>query len=592
MTRNPGPLLVGLLLTGVFWSSPGLAQIPIMPNPPGAVPVLPVTPTPGEEQKRVDIAVPLGEAFKMRPESGLPIKDAFIDREAVLKFDFTDKKSPFIKVRGVGMGDARVTLVDSSGAAKTYQVRVLPSVGFLKIFLERQFPGANVTLTAGGDSLLFVEGAVDTPGQVEQIAQFLEKSIGKDKIVNNLRVTGVTQIQLDVCIARVDRRELRKLNLNVLGSDKNNFFGTQIGNLIGVPGINVRGGDAIGGAKVFNPSATIANQVLSANSTVFFGLTNENSALFGFLEFLKRNGIVKVLANPTLVTTNGRPADFLVGGEQPVPNIVFAGGVAQPNTQFKAFGTKLTFVPVLMGEGKIRLDVLPEVSTVNFAAGINIGGSQVPQFVTQRIHTTVELESGQTLYLGGLLQNEVEAETSKIPILGDMPVIGAAFRSVSHQQRETELVIVVTPKLVAPLRDCRKPKLPGHETRDPTESELFLHGKIETAPIPPHLNPGGKTPYAEPILPGTGMPFYEPHLGPTHGPFGGQAPTPSGTTFGPFGPGMQGPAPTPAPPLPPTGTFMPRPNVDAAIPDYWRRLLPSANAPPATWHSMLVPKFK
>lgn len=481
-------LMFGIAFVGPTWAEPPAiiqpnAPIVLPPPPPNERPQEPKIPDlyPREEPE-ADLVLPLGEIAKLRPQSGFPVMEASVDREKVVKIFAFNRKDAFVKLLGVGLGDAKVTLIDGKGLSKVFKVRIRPSVEYLERLLERQFPTAHLKITAGGDNLLFVEGTVETPGDVTAVVGLLENFIGRaGRVINTIRVAGPTQIQLEVCIARVDRQVLRELNFNFLAADKNFFLGNQIGNLIGVPGVLLRGGDATGGGKVFQPS-TNQGQVLTPSSTLFFGLTRNSSQFFGFLDFLQRNGAVKVLANPTLVTMNGRPADFLVGGEQPVPVVVFAGGTSAPSVQFKTFGTRLTFIPVLLGEGKIRLDVLPEVSTVNFSAGINAGaGNIVPQFVTQRVHTTVEMESGQTLCLGGLLQTEIESSVEKIPVLGDVPYLGAAFRKVSHNKRNTELIVVVTPRRVDPMRDCQQPPLlPGREVRNPTDAELYLHGQIES----------------------------------------------------------------------------------------------------------------
>ena len=495
-------------------------------------------------KKDPDISIPLGEIFKLRPESKLPVADVVIDREKVLKLIPFDKKAQFIKIIPVGLGEAKVTLIDTKGDDKTYRVRVTPSISFLEHLIQRQYPQSHLKLAAVGDNVIFVEGEVDAPSHVDEIVGLLQSVIGKDgRVVNNIRQGGVMQVQLSICIARVDRLQLRKLNANFLAANSHGFVGTQIGNLLGLPNITPRAGSVL--------NAATQNQLLSPNSTVFFGVTSESSALFGFIEFLKQQSVAKVLANPTLVTMNGRPADFLVGGEQPIPTVILAGSGAVPNVQFKPFGTRLTFVPVRLGDGKIRLDVLPEVSTIDSAGGILTGGITVPRFIVQRLHTTVEMESGQTLYLGGLLQNELAADVQKIPWLGDLPGVGALFRKVSHQYTETELVVIVTPKLVSPMREHQKPVcLPGQESRDPSDHELYLKGRIEVAPPPPpHSQHHQNWTYPPPPgpLPTSGPTEVQP--GPLFGPFGpgnnllpqknsnnGGAELRPGTLFGPFGP--------------------------------------------------------
>src|SRR5262249_22705942 len=183
------------------------------------------------------------------------------------------------------------------------------------------------------------------------------------------------------------------------------------------------------------------------------------------------------LARPGLVTLSGRAASFLSGGEQAVP---VPAGLGQVGVQFEEFGTRLNFLPIVMGNGKIHLEVEPEVSTLDPAAGTTIQGTTVPGRTTDRVHTTVELESGQTFVIGGLIQHEVRASTTKVPVLGELPFFGAAFSQKQFQETESELLILVTPYLVdGQSCDQRTALLPGQETRTPDDFELFLEGILE-----------------------------------------------------------------------------------------------------------------
>src|SRR5262249_33249707 len=161
---------------------------------------------------------------------------------------------------------------------------------------------------------------------------------------------------------------------------------------------------------------------LTQSANLVLGLVNDEQAFFGFLQALRNEGIAKILAEPRLVTLSGRPASFLDGGEQAVP---VPAGLGQVGVQFEEFGTRLNMLPVVLGNGKIHLEVEPEVSTLDAAAGVAIGGTggvNVPGRLTQRVHTTVEMEDGQTLLIGGLIQHTANGNTTKVPILGDLPL--------------------------------------------------------------------------------------------------------------------------------------------------------------------------
>jgi pilus assembly protein CpaC len=249
-----------------------------------------------------------------------------------------------------------------------------------------------------------------------------------------------------------------------------------------------------------------------------------------------------------LITLSGRPADFLVGGELPYPSFELVGitGAATPAVDFKPFGTRLSFVPVVLGNGLIRLDVLPEIVQVTKEVVV-ISGVEIPVFNTQRLRATVEMESGQSLALGGLLQTEEESDVSKVPLLGDLPVAGALFREVEHSIDEFELLVLVTPHLVDPLRPNQKqPGIPGEETRPPTDCELYLKAMPETPVQPfPRPRPTG-------LPPG---PIWEPATVPAEPPPGAGPPGPSGPP--PLAPA--GPEALPMPrPLPAGGVTAPR----------------------------------
>jgi pilus assembly protein CpaC len=437
----------------------------------------------------------LGEFFWLGPDPVVgPIKRTYVSRERIVQVFEPERNSGVVRAYARGLGVVQVTLEGQNGKYATFIIRIAPSLDYLRVLLRQQFPLANVRLSAAGDNILIVDGTVEAPGDADAILTFLEGFVerGVGRVINRIKVTGVMQVQLQVCIAKVDRNASRQLGVNLLRSELSNFEGIQTGNLIGVPSIAARGGTVGTASGVFtNFTGTGTNPVLTPQSTVFFGITPHNVNFFAFIEALKQEGVAKILATPTLVTLNGRPADFLVGGEQPVPVVTGASGSLLPSIDYKAFGTRLTFVPTILGDGKIRLNVVPEVSTLNFANAVLVAGTSVPQFETQRVNATVEMESGQTLALGGLLQTEEAATVSKVPVLGDLPGAGVLFRRVNHTKTETELLIVVTPVLVDPLRGCqRPPALPGQESRTPNDCELYLKGRIEVpadqgAPAPP-----------------------------------------------------------------------------------------------------------
>jgi pilus assembly protein CpaC len=189
--------------------------------------------------------------------------------------------------------------------------------------------------------------------------------------------------------------------------------------------------------------------------------------------------LLKVLAEPTLITLSGKTANFLAGGEFPIPVPQSSGGGGTTITiEYKPFGVGLNFSPTVLSNKKISMQVAPEVSELDFSRAVSISGFVVPAITTRRVSTVIELADGQSFAIAGLLNEQVRENISKFPILGDIPVLGALFRSSNFQKNETELVVIVTPHLVKPL-DMAKQTLPTDQFIEPDDFEFFLLGLME-----------------------------------------------------------------------------------------------------------------
>jgi pilus assembly protein CpaC len=193
---------------------------------------------------------------------------------------------------------------------------------------------------------------------------------------------------------------------------------------------------------------------------------------------MKENGLLKILAEPTLITLSGKTANFLAGGEFPIPVPQSGGGVTSITIEYKPFGVGLNFTPTVLSNKKISMQVAPEVSELDFSRALTISGFVVPSLTTRRASTTIELGDGQSFAIAGLLKEEVREVISKFPLLGDIPVLGALFRSSNFQKNETELIIIVTPHLVKPI-DMAKQTLPTDQFIEPDDFEFYLLGNME-----------------------------------------------------------------------------------------------------------------
>ncbi len=216
----------------------------------------------------------------------------------------------------------------------------------------------------------------------------------------------------------------------------------------------------------------------AANPSLLGGVVNNNYTFSMFLDALASESLLKILASPVLVTTNGQPANLLSGGEFP---ILVPQSLGTVTIQWKEFGVRLTAVPILLGNGRVRLNLQPEVSQKDFSNAVSTGGLTVPGLTTRRVNTSVEMRFGETFMLGGLTEIQDTAQTFKTPLLGELPYIGAAFRRVSYQTTETELVILVTPVLAGAMSDAQMPPGgPGMFTDQPSDRELYWYGLLET----------------------------------------------------------------------------------------------------------------
>lgn len=384
-----------------------------------------------------------------------------------------------VLVQGLKVGSTDLILW-SENESETWQRRVIVRLDLENIqnSLQRLFPTAELQVSDSGEVLL-IQGLLRSTDQAAQMRQYLEKM--KIPYVDMTSVAGIQQVQLQVRVAEVSRAALRQLGINAVGTDDDFFFGQKVGGI--VPSIDV--GPT---GQVFSTPSAMDNLIFAtpeegiavgSNVTLFGGFPNADLEVY--LQALAENQYMRILANPTLVTLSGEAADFLAGGEFPipVPQTGGAGGGQTITIEYKRFGVLLVFEPIVLGDGGIRLRALQEVSELTDVGALQIQGYSVPGLTTRRAETTLELKSGQSFAMAGLLRSNDAAINSRIPGLGDLPVIGPLFRSVRYKNEETELVILVTASLVDPMSTASAPPLPGVAHQAPNNWELYIEGRIE-----------------------------------------------------------------------------------------------------------------
>lgn len=365
-------------------------------------------------------------------------------------------------------GVTQVNLWNEQDEVHAIDVIVYGDAQELAMLLRSQFPKASLKVVPLSNSVL-ISGYVDDPNQVNRIVQMAEDY--HPKVINNITVGGVQQVLLQVRLMEVSRTKLR-----TAGFDWGNISSRGDVAAQGVSGL-LRSAAGGTGGSVPGVAYGASNSVGSIGGTAAFGVLDSGNSFFGVLDLLQQRNVAKILAEPNLVTVSGRPASFDVGGEFP---ILVPQSLGTVSIQYRKFGTQVDFVPIVLGNGAIRLEVRPRVSEIDDTRSITINGTTVPGLKVREVDTGVEMRAGQTLALAGLVQMRSDAVMRGIPWLSDIPIAGAAFRRVSEQTNEIELLILVTPQLVEAMDPEDVPPCgPGLSTQSPTDCQLYGRGHIE-----------------------------------------------------------------------------------------------------------------
>lgn len=371
-----------------------------------------------------------------------------------------------IRVHALTPGVTSLVLVDEKNTSFTIEAFVIGDVRHLQAYIKNLFPDDAVTAIAVKDSVV-LRGYVSRPENIPRIMDIAKEFY--PNVINQMEVGGNQEVLLKVRVIEIDRTKLRQLGFNFIGMTNNAFLNTSPGALAPLATLNT----PIGGP----PDLSVNPQKFTTAPSFIGGVLNNNYSLSGFLQALEQESLLKILANPILVTTNGQPANMLSGGQFP---ILVPQSLGTVTIQWKEFGVRLSAVPLLLGNGRIRLNLQPEVSQKDFSTAVTTNGFTVPGLTTRRVNTSVEMRFGETFMLGGLIEVQDTSQTFKVPWLGELPYIGAAFRSVQYATAETELVILVTPVPAGAMTDAQTPPGgPGMFTDAPTDRELYQYGLIE-----------------------------------------------------------------------------------------------------------------
>jgi pilus assembly protein CpaC len=381
-----------------------------------------------------------------------------------------------VYVLGKKTGTTSLTLYDRDHLIAVVDVVVGPDVTTLRRQLSGLLPGNQISASMSNDSVV-LEGMVHDAVEADRAVQIAE-TYAPGKVVNLLSLGSAQQVMLDVRFAEVKRSALSQIGLSwgINGDKTNGVIGNGASQL---PSIN--------------PDGTTGESVKRLGSIIdSFAIVSRTFRAFGAdfnvtLDALETKGAVTTLAEPTLVALSGETANFLAGGEFPVPVSQGSGGNGNGNTaitvEWKPFGVSLAFTPTVLADGVINLVVEPEVSAIDPSASITINNLVIPGIQTRRAKTVVEIRDGESFAMAGLIRKDFQDTIRQVPLLGSLPIIGALFRSTGFQHQDSELVMIVTPHLVRPVPEGAM-KLPTDRVGPPNEADLLLNGRTDTG-VPP-----------------------------------------------------------------------------------------------------------
>jgi pilus assembly protein CpaC len=327
-----------------------------------------------------------------------------------------------ILVNGQQVGTTSLLVWDRAGRVNLYTIEVTADIGALERQLATLFPDLPIRLTAMGEAVV-VSGTVRDALAARRVLEIVRASGAR--VINNLVAPSALQVLLHVRIAEVNRSAIQALGADLFFLNPHRY------------------GEV-------NDLERIELETLSSGLVRLFLLGDNGAALEAAIRALRTRGDFRSLAEPNLVTLEGEQASFLAGGEFPFPSVQ-TGAQQQVTIQWKEFGVRLNFTPWVTNDGRIRLTVEPEVSSLDFGSGLQFAGFTIPTLLTRRASTDVELRPGQHLAIAGLLDNQQEASVTKIPLLGDLPIIGTFFSMRERRDRQTELLVIVTPHIVEPV---------------------------------------------------------------------------------------------------------------------------------------------
>lgn len=405
------------------------------------------------------LSVPMNRAVVV--ESETPFAELSIANPGIA--DISTLSDRTIYVLGKAPGRTTLTLLGGDGNLLTnVEVQVTPDVAEFKERLKQILPNERIQVRTANDGIV-LSGTISSIARMDR-AMDLAQRYAPERVSNLMVVGGNQQVMLKVRFAEMNRAVSKSLSAS---------FG-------------ISGEGVIGGSGQFANSAVLKNALNNGstastndrNGAITFGFNAGATQVAVMLEALETKGVVRTLAEPNLTAISGQEAKFLAGGEYPVPIARDASnGGSSTTVEYKPFGIELNFIPRVVDNDIINLSLTAAVSSLDSSNGISVEGFEIDAFKRRETSTTVEMRDGESFAIAGLLLDDFQDLNGQVPWLGDIPVLGSLFRSAEYQRQQSELVIIITPHLVTPTRG-EALALPTDRIRIPSESELFLFGKV------------------------------------------------------------------------------------------------------------------
>ena len=419
------------------------------------------------------LSVPMNRAVVV--ESDIPFAELSIANPGIA--DISSLSDRTIYVLGKSPGLTTLTLLDASGQLITnVDVRVAADVSEFKERLRQILPGENIEVRTANDGIV-LSGIVSSTQRLQRALDLAER-YAPERVSNLMGVGGIQQVMMKVRFAEMQRNVSKSLSSSL-----------QLNGAIGGTGINGGTGTTVSSGAIANGLSGSVPPTNQNAGAVLFGFNAGSTQVGILLEALEQTGVVRFRAEPNLVALSGQEAKFLAGGEYPVP-------VAQSDdritVEFKPFGVELAFIPRVVDKDLINLELKASVSAIDPTNSLSLGdGIEIAAFTRRETSSTVEMRDGESFAIAGLLTDDFTDNSSQLPWIGDVPVLGALFRSADYQRSQTELVIIVTAHLVTPTRG-EALALPTDRIKPPTEKDLFLFGRTAAGTRTPKKGAAGE----------------------------------------------------------------------------------------------------